>query len=627
MAGTETGPDGKVDSQQTSHQGNGSFQINTDMKKTFFEDNATQNNTIQKNTTQETSKQGNDAPPTEPNTTDANHSTGGQDETTETTPPTPATYSSWLGWWSKRPANTGTQAASTPHSTSESSPELAKQPMIENGRNKQPQSTIENETDKHQQPTTVNAPKQDETTLSSTASAQTAASGSTAPEQPQGRPTTWFGFWPSGTQTGNLPTTNENEPVIGQLGQTEPAKDTEDVAMQDAPSVVPEQKPQTPKAGSTWAFWSKDSPKPKGTKPERESGEIAVIGEGSEAHPKPMVEEEVSASPSKPPKAAKDTPGITRSLTWRRSNKRIRPASMDIEPPSPSLSGTSTPAEANQPQPNVQPSTTTKTKVDSPNKSIVESESSIKLPPNLLLPSFSSTYTMKENPSMLKQVTSLLLRTERRPINHVFRLKEPPKIRKAIAIGVHGLFPATYLRPMIGQPTGTSLRFASLCAEAIRRWTEAHGCSDCEIEKVALEGEGKINERVDNLWTLMLNWLEHIRSADLVLIACHSQGVPVSIMLLEKLINLGIITNARIGVCAMAGVALGPFPEYKSSIFMGSAAELWEFGNPQSQNSLRFEAALKRVLDYGARITFIGSIDDQVVPVEVGYPFIPFSKS
>ncbi|UKZ79436.1 hypothetical protein TrVFT333_007191 [Trichoderma virens FT-333] len=121
---------------------------------------------------------------------------------------------------------------------------------------------------------------------------------------------------------------------------------------------------------------------------------------------------------------------------------------------------------------------------------------------------------------------------------------------------------------------------------------------------------------VANLWKLLLNWIEHIRQADLVVIACHSQGVPVSIMLLEKLIDLGVLTDTKIGVCAMAGVALGPFPDYKSSILMGSAAELWEFGDPQSNNSQRFEACLKRVVDFGARITFVGSIDDQLVPME-----------
>lgn len=223
---------------------------------------------------------------------------------------------------------------------------------------------------------------------------------------------------------------------------------------------------------------------------------------------------------------------------------------------------------------------------------------------------------MKENPSILSQLSSFLLRTSQPQANHVFRVPESPKIKKAIAIGVHGLMPATYLRPMIGQPTGTSLRFAGLAADAIRNWTDAHGSPNCEIEKVALEGDGRINERLENLWTLLLNWIDHIRKADLVIIACHSQGVPVSIMLLEKLIDLGIITRAKIGVCAMAGVSLGPFPDYKSAILMGSAAELWDFGNPQSQNSQRYEKSMKRVLDYGARITFIGSLDDQVVPLE-----------
>jgi hypothetical protein len=256
-------------------------------------------------------------------------------------------------------------------------------------------------------------------------------------------------------------------------------------------------------------------------------------------------------------------------------------------------------------------------KIDESSKSTAEAQTAMKHPPNLLLPSFSSTYQMKDNPSILKQVAQFLLRTQQPSANHVCRVKEPPKIRKALAIGVHGLFPHTYLRPMIGHPTGTSLRFATLGAEAIRKWADAHGCADCEIEKVALEGEGKISDRVDNLWKLMLNWIDQIRKADLIIIACHSQGVPVSIMLIEKLIDLGIITDAKIGVCAMAGVALGPFPSHRSNFFTGSASELWEFGDPGSVNSQRFEIATKRVLEYGARITFIGSIDDQVVPMEV----------
>ncbi len=70
---------------------------------------------------------------------------------------------------------------------------------------------------------------------------------------------------------------------------------------------------------------------------------------------------------------------------------------------------------------------------------------------------------------------------------------------------------------------------------------------------------------------------------------------------------------------SLAGVSLGPFPDYRSSmgILMGSAAELWEFSDPQSEVSKRLKASIKVVLSHGARITFVGSIDDQLVPLEV----------
>lgn len=350
---------------------------------------------------------------------------------------------------------------------------------------------------------------------------------------------------------------------------------------------------------------------------------MAIMGERSEARPRRMREGDVSGPQGKDPGQGTSSKGVqpeTKS-TWRKK-KRVRPPSLDAVADS-DASTAAADSAVHEPQGLPRPPTREQKpaprskKAESSGSSVADLEAASKQPANLLLPSFSSTYQMKENPSILQQITQLLLRTSQPPANHVFRARDAPKVRKAIAIGVHGLFPATYLRPMIGQPTGTSLRFANLCAEAIRRWADVHGSPDCEIEKVALEGEGRISDRVDNLWKLMLNWIDHIRNADLIVMACHSQGVPVSIMLLEKLIDLGIITDAKIGVCAMAGVAMGPFPDYKSSILMGSAAELWDFGNPQSANSQRFEASLRRVLDYGARVTFIGSIDDQLVPMEV----------
>ena len=183
--------------------------------------------------------------------------------------------------------------------------------------------------------------------------------------------------------------------------------------------------------------------------------------------------------------------------------------------------------------------------------------------------------------------------------------------------GVHGYFPAPLIRSVLGQPTGTSIRFANGAATAIQRWTQSHGYS-CEIEKVALEGEGKIAERIDLLWKLMLNWIDSIRKADLVMIACHSQGVPVAMMLVAKLIAFGCVHNSRVGVCALAGVNLGPFVDYKSRWISGSAGELFDFAHPDSQVTKDYEAALDVSLRFGVRIVYIGSIDDQLVSLEVG---------
>ncbi|KAF9771084.1 hypothetical protein IL306_011302 [Fusarium sp. DS 682] len=519
-----------------------------------------------------------EAPESKTDETQSQTDTRNESSLPQTEPQRPETSSGWLGWWSKTPF-TETQTASAP--------KLDTTPTAEAEATK--------EVD---EPRPVTPPAQ------TTSSDQIASPKSTKDSQS----TSWFRYW--------YPATEPVKPSEDKQ-DTQPEPQTTDTPSKDATMTdasPPHQHEPPPKAGSTWVFWSKESPKSKDNTPMPESGEVAVMGEGSEAHPRPMAECDVSPTKDRA-KGDTKTKGAQATVKsgWMKKNKRGRPQSMDMDPPSPSVSGASTPTSTT---PATQDIDKAAAKAASSSPSIAESEASSKTSSNLLLPSFSSTYHMKDNPSIIKQLTQFLLRTQQAPPNHVFRVDNPPKIQKAIAIGVHGLFPATYLRPMIGQPTGTSLRFAALGAEAIRRWTESHGCGDCEIEKVALEGEGKIRDRVDNLWNLMLNWIDHIRSADFILIACHSQGVPVSIMLLEKLIDLGIITNAKVGVCAMAGVALGPFPDYKSGLLMGSAAELWEFGNPESDNSKRFEKALKRVVDYGTRITFIGSIDDQVVPME-----------
>lgn len=73
-------------------------------------------------------------------------------------------------------------------------------------------------------------------------------------------------------------------------------------------------------------------------------------------------------------------------------------------------------------------------------------------------------------------------------------------------------------------------------------------------------------------------------------------------------------------IASIAGVSLGPFADYNSRLFSGSAAELFEFANQNSEVSKRYESSLRVALKYGVRVSFIGSIDDQLVSLEVGEP-------
>lgn len=329
----------------------------------------------------------------------------------------------------------------------------------------------------------------------------------TVPATPVPPASSWFGLW--STAAPSTVSEGPNDLVPAKLSNET------DTVMEDAPLLEDDNVSPAPVpiSGSGWAFWSNDTPKKSNTpgkdgkSKSKDSGKVAVIGEASQTSPEPAK----AVNPKK-----------------TKSSKRSRPISIE---------GEELARKAIQ--------------LDLTPAKNASSQSLPALPPNLITPTVKNTYKLVENPSILQQIARLLLHGQQKPVKHVFTTKEAPRIKKALAIGIHGLFPAPLLRTMIGQPTGTSIRFANHAAAAIRRWGDAHGCADLEVEKVALEGEGKIAERVDNLWKLLLNWIDGVRKADFIMIACHSQGVPVAIMLVAKLIEFGVVSNGRIGVCAM----------------------------------------------------------------------------
>lgn len=379
---------------------------------------------------------------------------------------------------------------------------------------------------------------------------------------------------------------------------------------------IPVPQPQPANRSSAWVFWSRD--KPAETQSLRDiprEGEVAIANTESESRPRRASVElkaesrtgaVISDAPNKAP-SVKDAKGGKSKGKESQASRLLEAESAARTTKVESKGATATaiaPAEV-----------TSRTGSPAPPKKTYE---------HLLLPSLHQTLKIPEDPSLFQQLARLFYPSKEPGLKHLDLVKDPPRIKNALAIGVHGFFPTPLIQSVLGRPTGTSIKFADMAAKAIRRYTKARDY-ECQVKTAALEGEGKIAERIDLLWRLLLNWIEEVRKADFVVIACHSQGVPVAIMLVAKLIHFGCITStARVSICAMAGVSMGPFPEYKSRWISGSASELFEFSNPASKVSVEYFAALDDVLRFGVRLTYVGSIDDQLVSLESSM-FAPIS--
>ncbi|KAJ9662894.1 hypothetical protein H2198_001122 [Neophaeococcomyces mojaviensis] len=392
-----------------------------------------------------------------------------------------------------------------------------------------------------------------------------------------------------------------------------------------AANEIPTKEPQDGVKSSAWVFWSRNKPvETKSLNEASHEGEIAVAHTESENRPRrASLEWKNDTKPdsvaSQPPEAAASSSIDNKKLQG--DNKKSKRNSKEVAVPQPANP---------QPMPKA-------TKIESKGAAataiapaeLQASRPASPAPPkknyeHLLMPAFEETLKLPENPTWMEQLARLFYGTKEPDFKHLNLVKEPPRVKNALAIGVHGYFPAPLIRSVLGQPTGTSVKFADMAAKSIKQWIKKRGY-ECHVKTAALEGEGKIADRIDLLWKLLLNWIEEIRKSDFVMVACHSQGVPVAIMLVAKLIHFGCITpSTRVGICAMAGVNMGPFPEFKSRWISGSAGELFEFSDVNSKVSTDYLAALEDVLKFGVRITYVGSIDDQLVSLESSI-FAPIS--
>ena len=229
----------------------------------------------------------------------------------------------------------------------------------------------------------------------------------------------WLGMWPS-TRNAKIDIQETNHPVSTQISHSDSFENKE------TGGGTPIELGGEPNASnSSWAFWSKSS----GTKnaSSTHSGELAIAGSKSQGRPEAVVIEEES------PKSFNEvdkhsTVSGSAGLTSQKQRTGSTKANSPDKTNDRGLSG----------------------KLDE----LTESETS-KATRNLILPSFESTYaTQRQNPSMLQQIGSWVSNIGRphgSGLKRQLPLKEPRKIKKALAIGVHGYFPVAIIQTVIGK--------------------------------------------------------------------------------------------------------------------------------------------------------------------------------
>ncbi|PRT56533.1 hypothetical protein B9G98_04153 [Wickerhamiella sorbophila] len=247
-------------------------------------------------------------------------------------------------------------------------------------------------------------------------------------------------------------------------------------------------------------------------------------------------------------------------------------------------------------------------------------KSSKKSRPSLVIPPYVSSLEWQ---SPKNRIFSSLARWGLGPHQQKVYRTKPPAVKRVVVVGVHGYFPARMTRAILGEPTGTSIKFAHEAAAELELWAAEHNYQ-LEIEKIALEGEGKIDHRVSSLYLLLLNWQDHLQNADLVFFAAHSQGTVVTTHLIARLFTDKLLKpNQRVGFLGMAGTCLGPVPGMDQTLVgkaitrieNDSLQELFQLQNPHSTLSKAFMASLSSILSQGVKITLVGATDDQLVPL------------
>ncbi|CAG8629404.1 139_t:CDS:2 [Ambispora gerdemannii] len=170
-----------------------------------------------------------------------------------------------------------------------------------------------------------------------------------------------------------------------------------------------------------------------------------------------------------------------------------------------------------------------------------------------------------------------------------------------------------------------SHKFCVRMAQAIRLKLNL-GPNEGDITSISLNGYGMIlNRRDDFLKQIQGNKTkcDKIKNAKILFMVGHSQGVPVSVLLMDKLIEVGLVNpdHQQICACLMAGISQGPVKRFDVAERLAQildddqSAEMFALQRSSSPISRAYRDAASHILKRGVKVLYLACGNDEAVPL------------
>lgn len=206
------------------------------------------------------------------------------------------------------------------------------------------------------------------------------------------------------------------------------------------------------------------------------------------------------------------------------------------------------------------------------------------------------------------------------------KIKRRKKVKKVVVISIHSFLPSKLVKSLIGQSTGNAVYFANKALAAIERWMSNNEGVECDIDTIALEGQGTIGKRVSKSVKLLQNWKHEISSADFVFVVANSIASPVAIKLVSQMLqspHFDQLRGKKVGMLSMAGTVFGPFSNTDTKVVIRAysqaenevISEMFDLQKPKSALSTDLVQCLGHLCSCNVKITMMGSTNDQFVPL------------